>query len=140
MRSKGQNNVYDLFDSASTANIYKVNISDTVEKELTDFEKPYPPHYDNNKALLIAQHDFQVPFPAAVTVDFSSAPQCWKCSVGGDNNYNDCAVTNGNDWTPIVPQPIDSTACGAASGHWQPSDKLCLRVYKRKDGIFETLE
>lgn len=136
LRSKGLNNVNDAFAN-TLVNVYDADVPDST---LSTFEKPYPPHYDGNKALLIAQHDFQVVIPAAVTVDFSSAPQCWKCSVGGDNNYNDCAVTNGNDWIPIVPQPIDSTACGAASGHWQPSDKLCLRVYKRKDGIFETLE
>ncbi len=66
LRSKGLNNVDDYFNVAD--NEYKANSVDVDKKELSNFEKPYPPHYDNNKALLVNRHDFQINLEAKKVV------------------------------------------------------------------------
>lgn len=62
-RSKGQNNVNDVFNTAE--NKYQ---DDIPEETLTVHERPYPPHKNNNEALLVERADFQLNIESKVVV------------------------------------------------------------------------
>ena len=137
LRSKGQNNFNDDFDAAFDSGRGEYEQAKSGEDGLTVYEKPYPPHYNSYRGLLVKQHDFQTIIPSTVSVNLGTAPQCWKCSVGADNNYGDCVVNNGNKWKPLD-HKVEAD-CVAASAIWQPIDKLCLKIYSLNNGVIKTI-
>ncbi len=115
----------------------------------TDYEAEYPP--DASKVLIAANEyrtlitdsktTAQNDEEGGITVDFGSPAPCWTCS---DNSHNTRAACEGDGdlWsadTTITDQVTCEAGPPGDNGHWQPTERLCLRIGYRSDGAMATL-
>lgn len=67
-----------------------------------------------------------------LSVDLGAPPPCWRCSESpaGTDTWALCVARPNGKWQP-QPAAGDSSACTAAQGVWQPTQKLRLRLAYR---------